>query len=93
MGAIHALRDGVGEIKLMYNRPEYRGRGYAQQMVKRLLEAGRGLGFSVFLLEVARFSEAAQHVYRKAGFKEREPYPETEITSLGPYWMWMEKRE
>ena len=93
MGAVHRLRDGVGEIKLMYNRPEYRGRGYAQMLLDRLLEAGRGLGFSSFLLEVAGFAEAAQHVYKKAGFKERDPYPETEITSLKPYWVWMEKKE
>ena len=36
---------------------------------------------------------AAQHVYRSAGFQEREKYPETEVPpELQPYWIYMEKK-
>jgi len=94
MGAIRKLRDEIGEIKRMYIRPFYRGRGYGKQMLDKLLEAGREFGCSTFLLDTAKFMTAAQHIYRSAGFKEREEYPESEIpATFLPYWLFMEKVE
>jgi len=94
MGALRKLSDEIGEIKRMYIRPLYRGRGYGKQMLNRLLEAGRGFGCSSFRLETAKFMTVAQHIYRSAGFIEREEYPESETpTILRPYQLFMEKKE
>jgi predicted GNAT family acetyltransferase len=88
------LRETVGEVKRMYNRLEYRGKGYAKQMVNRLLEEGRKLGCTHFLLDSSQFMPAAQHIYRSAGFKERGPYPESEPPEImRPYMIFMEKKE
>jgi len=38
MGALRKLSDEVGEVKRMYNRPHYRGRGLGKKMLKRLLD-------------------------------------------------------
>lgn len=94
MGALRRLRDEVGEIKRMYIRPLHRGKGYGKQMVNELLKAGREFGCSSFFLETSKFMTVAQHIYRSAGFVEREEYPESETPSiLRPYQMYMEKRE
>ncbi len=94
MGALRKLSDKVGEIKRMYIRPPYRGRGYGKQMLNKLLEAGREFGCSTFLLDTAKFMTAAQHIYKSAGFIEREEYPESEIPAIfRQHWLFMEKKE
>lgn len=94
MGAIRKLRDVIGEIKRMYIRPPYRGRGYGKQLLKTLLKAGREFGCSTFLLDTAKFMTTAQHLYTSAGFQERAEYPESEVpATFRPYWLFMEKKE
>jgi len=93
MGTIKKLSDDVGELKRMYTYHQYRRRGYARQMLNKLLEAGREFGCTSFLLDTARFS-VAHHLYRSAGFKEIDPYPESEIPQeLWQHWYFMEKTE
>ena len=94
MGAIRKLSDEIGEIKRMYIRPLYRGRGYGKQMLNRLLEVGREFGCSSFLLETSKFMTVAQHIYKSAGFVEREEYPESETPKIFRlYQIFMEKKE
>lgn len=97
MGAVGKLGGNRGAINLMYNRPRYRGRGYGKQMLDRLMEAGRGLGVSIFQLITPTFSHAARHIYRSAEFVEREEYPESLMPSIPPIFaparIYMEKKE
>ena len=94
MGAIRKLCDQIGEIKRMYIRPPYRGKGYGKQLLNRLLEVGREFGCSSFLLETSKFMAAAQHIYKSAGFIEREEYTESETPMvLRQYQLFMEKKE
>ena len=94
MGAIRKVSDEIGEIKRMYIRPLYRGRGYGKQMLNKLLEMGREFGFSSFLLETSKFMTIAHHLYKSAGFIEREEYPESETPKmLRSYQIYMEKKE
>ena len=44
MGALKKLDEGVAEVKRMYIRPEYRGRGYGKEMLDRLIEKSKGFG-------------------------------------------------
>ena len=93
MGVLKKLSDGIGEVKRMYNRPQFRRRGYARRMLNKLMEAGREYGISTFRLDTPKFS-VAYHLYRSTGFIEREAYPESEIPPMfQPYWIWMEKKE
>jgi len=94
MGALKKLSDETGEVKRMYNRPKYRGRGYGRIMLNRLLGEGGKFGCSSFRLDTPKWAHAAQHLYRSTGFTEREAYPGSEIPPmLQPYWIWMEKKE
>jgi GNAT superfamily N-acetyltransferase len=93
MGAIRKLSGAIGEIKRMYIRLLYRGKGYGKKMLNKLLEAGREFGYSLFLLETSKFMTAAQHIYKSAGFIERDEYPEIETPPiLRPYQLFMEKK-
>lgn len=94
MGALRKLSNEIGEIKRMYIRPLYRGRGYGKKMLNKLLEMGRKFGCSSFLLETSKFMTVAKHIYRSAGFIEREEYPESETpTAFRQYQLFMEKTE
>ena len=97
MIALMKLSESRGFINLMYNRTEYRGKGYAKQLFQRLIEEGRKIGVTCFQLQTPIFSLAAQHIYRSAGFREVEEYPESLMPSLPPilqpYSIYMEKKE
>jgi GNAT superfamily N-acetyltransferase len=91
MGALRKLEDGVGEIKRMFIRPEFQGKGYGKVMMNRLIDRARELSYHTLRLDTAYFLAAAIHVYKSAGFKERGSYPGTESEG-GPYYIYMEKK-
>jgi ribosomal protein S18 acetylase RimI-like enzyme len=92
MGAIRETRKGVGEIKRMYVRPEYRRRGIGRALLNKLLDKGMELGFTKVVLDTGRFMTVAQSLYRSAGFVEREAYAESEVPSeFRRFWVFMEK--
>jgi GNAT superfamily N-acetyltransferase len=97
MVALMKLSESRGFVNLMYNRIEFRGKGYAKQLFIRLLEEGRKIGVTCFQLRTPVFSAAAHHIYRSAGFKEVEEYPESlmpiQPSQLQPYSIYMEKKE
>jgi ribosomal protein S18 acetylase RimI-like enzyme len=91
MGALRKLNDSTGELKRMYVRPEFRGNGFGKTLLKKLLAIGKKFGCSRILLDTGQFMTAAQHLYRSAGFKDTNKYPETEVpTEMQPYWLYME---
>ena len=93
MGAIKKLNESTGEIKRMYTRPDYRGRGIGKKMLQKLLETGREYGYTEFMLDTPKWASAAQHIYKSAGFKEIEEYPESEIPpEIKSYWMFMKRK-
>ena len=93
MGALRTLKEGTGEIKRMYIKPEYRGKGLGREMLQLLLNKGKEYGFSEIYLETGAFMTTAQGLYRSMGFQDREEYPETEVPpQLRRFWMFMEKR-
>ena len=92
MGALRKLEERVGEIKRMYIRPEYRGRGLGKQLLRKLLEKAREFGYSILRLDTADFMTVAQNIYRSEGFTERDEYPGCEIPGwYRPYSKFMEK--
>lgn len=93
MGALRKLKEGIGEIKRMYIKPEYQGKGFGKRMLQLLLSKGKEFGLSAIYLETGAFMTTAQHLYRSMGFYNREEYPETEVSpQLRHVWLFMEKR-
>lgn len=92
LGCLKKLRNSIGEIKRMYIRPEYRGRGLGRGVLEALLSEARNIGYSKVRLDSARFMEAAHELYRSSGFQEIEPYDESEIPpDFREHWIFMEK--
>lgn len=93
-GAIKKLGQDIGELKRMYVRPKFRGRGFGRQLLDKVLDAGEKFGRISYILDTPPFAYAAHHIYRSVGFKDRPAYPETEVPpELRPIWMFMEKKE
>jgi GNAT superfamily N-acetyltransferase len=92
MGLIKTIGEGVGEVKRMYIRPEFRGRGYGKELMHALVNRAEEFGYSILRLETADFMPAALKVYHSAGFKERGEYPGGEVPEwYRPYCIFMEK--
>ena len=92
MGALRELKEGVGEIKRMYIRPKYRGRGLGKKLLQKLMEKAKEFGYTTLRLDTADFMIVAQNIYRSAGFKEIEEYPGCETPEwYRPYSKFMEK--
>lgn len=64
--------DRVCELRKMYLRPELRGLGQGRRLLDRLLLEMRAAGYRSCYLETTSWMDAAQALYRKAGFRELE---------------------
>ena len=92
IGCLKHLRDGIGEIKRMYVRPAARGTGLGRALLESLLAKAKQAGYSHVRLDSAGFMEAAHSLYRSAGFREIESYPESEIPpEFQKHWVFMER--
>ena len=70
--------EGYGEIKRMYVRPEFRGRGYAKKMLQHLEEQAVAGGFCKVRLETGISQPEAIGLYERNGFYKIPPF--------GDYW-------
>jgi N-acetylglutamate synthase-like GNAT family acetyltransferase len=92
MDALRQIREKIGEIKRMYIRPSFRGKGYGKALLQQLLQKAKEFEYHSIYLDSARFMTTAQNLYRSFGFVERKEYPETEIPpQLRSKWVYMEK--
>ena len=57
-----------------YLRENHRGQGLGRKTLELVEEAARSLQVRAIHLEAVRRNQAAQHFYRKLGFKDREHY-------------------
>jgi GNAT superfamily N-acetyltransferase len=92
MGALKQREAGVGEIKRMFIRPAYRGRGYGKALLEQLIGFAHIVGYTRLRLETADFSTTAHRLYRSAGFTRIDEYPGVETPEwYRPYCLYMEK--
>jgi ribosomal protein S18 acetylase RimI-like enzyme len=77
-GAVRALPDvdyaNACEMKRLYVRPAFRRFGLGRMLAQALLDAARGAGYSVLLLDTLDDMEAARGMYTSLGFEEVPPY-------------------
>lgn len=67
-GAVQRVDADTVEIKRMYVRPAYRGRGLARQLLTALEELARTAGCSTIRLETGTYLPAALALYTSAGY-------------------------
>jgi putative acetyltransferase len=67
-GGWQALEPGVAEIKRMFVRPAFRGRGIARQLIVALEEEALAADRPIIRLETGTYLPAALALYRSAGY-------------------------
>ena len=72
---LHKLEPGICEMKRLYLRPHFRGKGLGRVMAERIMAEAREIGYQSMRLDtVEPVMKDAVAMYRKLGFKEVAPY-------------------
>ena len=72
---MHKLEDGICEMKRLYRRPQFRGKGLGRVLADRIIAEARQIGYQRMRLDtVEPVMKDAVAMYRRFGFREIAPY-------------------
>jgi ribosomal protein S18 acetylase RimI-like enzyme len=77
--ALHKLEEGICEMKRLYIKPEFRGKGFGKLLVNAVIDEAKKIGYTKMRLDTVPQMKEAINLYREIGFKEIEPYRENPI--------------
>ena len=73
--ALHRLQPGICEMKRLYLRPQFRGKGLGLALANGIIAEARKIGYQRMRLDtVEPFMKDAVTMYRRLGFQEIVPY-------------------
>jgi GNAT superfamily N-acetyltransferase len=72
--ALRKFGEGIGEMKRLFVRPEYRGQGVGRALAKRVLQEAIGAGYALIRLDTLARLKEAMCLYQSLGFKQTKPY-------------------
>jgi ribosomal protein S18 acetylase RimI-like enzyme len=72
--ALRPLTTTAGEVKRLYVRPAFRGRGLARKLIESAIQEARTLGYTELYCDTLPSMQSALALYRSIGFIETEPY-------------------
>jgi putative acetyltransferase len=79
--ALHPLQPGICEMKRLYLRPQFRGKGLGRALAETVIADARVIGCRKMRLDtVEPVMPNAVAMYRRLGFKEIDPYCSNPIT-------------
>jgi ribosomal protein S18 acetylase RimI-like enzyme len=76
---LKAFRGEVGEMKRLYVRSAYRGKGVGYSLVREVIAQAKSIGYKSMVLDTLPSMVSAMSLYEAFGFKRRESYYETPI--------------
>jgi len=77
--ALRKIDDRSCEMKRLFVRPAFHGRGCGRRLVEALLDEARGAGYRAMRLDTVPAMQAAIGLYESLGFRDIEPYTENPI--------------
>lgn len=72
--ALRKIGEGIGELKRLYVRPLFRGKGIGRKLVLQLVKDGRDLGYAKMRLDTMPYMKRARELYLAMGFKPIDCY-------------------
>jgi len=78
--ALHQLAREICEMKRLYVRPQFRGKGLGRELAEKIIAESRQLGYKKLRLDtVEPVMKTAVAMYRTLGFREIPPYRQNPI--------------
>lgn len=71
---LRKISKGICEMKRMYVRKKYRGKGIGRKLANKINKEARRIGYERMRLDTISTMVEAIHLYKSMGFKEIESY-------------------
>jgi GNAT superfamily N-acetyltransferase len=85
-GGVKLFGTEYGEVKRMYVRPQFRGRGYARRILMNLIDYARDQGVLALRLETGIHQHEAIGLYERMGFYEIPPFGDYRADPLSRFY-------
>ena len=79
---LRQIDDRRCEIKRLYVRPDYRGQGLGERLVRQLISDARSIGYECLLLDTLPFLTVAIDMYHRMGFVDIPRYNDCPLDSI-----------
>jgi GNAT superfamily N-acetyltransferase len=72
--ALRRINDHAGEVKRLYLRPQFRGRGLGRHLVEKVIARARAIGYETLYADTLPIMKDALNLYATMGFETTGPY-------------------
>jgi GNAT superfamily N-acetyltransferase len=72
--ALRKLSDAACEMKRLFVRPAFKGKGVGRKLANAIIKEARGIGYMTIRLDTLASMNEAQTLYRSLGFKPIQAY-------------------
>ena len=72
--AVRPLDDEACEMKRLYVRDAFKGKGFGRALAEQAIDWARGVGYERMMLDTLPSMKAAQRLYERLGFRDVESY-------------------